>query len=835
MNLEKLIENIDMREQILAEWVLTRIKNLQATDPEKALRIEAQLFTAESICYMLDHFDSLFLIQLFKIISPSCQGFSKKSGNLNKMSAKWPEWKSREGRLATGIICKVDPDAAVGLLRDYCEFGTRRFTHPVRWKGVMEGVTYLPKAQKQDVASLLVDKCLEDDRDIKSFCEAHQTDVFKLAWESEHPQSKSLFRRLTILSVTSDSQRYSDNLVAILNIVGLGDIEYMILDDMIEEEIWPLDPDALKFYYDDAIPHLEISTAVDKIGECSYNHIHTFFKKYQNVIKENRIKNVILELLNDKKGMDRIRRKKQEAYFYNMILATLMASIRKTKFDLTGVSTDQAVRLVTLDIKTNPAQRTLTDFLKKQDKAEVVHSLINIYDEIMDSYYGDAHLVRLMGALQYDEFLELLTENLESDFDYEEIEIEPLPDTAEKALLQYRERAVDFLTTHFDSVEDEMAQYSALNIARKVGGDRGRLFVDKYFDAYWVLEKEFLLRTLEAFADEKYLKRLKPFVNKGQDLIDDAYLLISLLNQSQAEELQALSKQYKQKRKDQTDLMESALTDSSFGEAFFNSESKPYINAELECKNCHDRFIYRLDKVFISESAKPYIPQEIECLNCHKHADFEFTKRGVIAVAGELMLAKYRQEQGMEDLFADGPLQYIQPPVNGEDMDIEDAIDFHKRAIEKNPNDVNNYIGLGNFYQNLEQYSKAEQYYNQATSIEPSYIQAYFMSAKAADEAGDTEKAFNLLSQGIPYIREKSFKYNQGSGPVKRVFVRSYCEAYNDMRNRTGSDAPLLEIPTVAQNNTRQTQPYIRKKKIGRNEPCPCGSGKKYKKCCIDK
>ena len=24
-------------------------------------------------------------------------------------------------------------------------------------------------------------------------------------------------------------------------------------------------------------------------------------------------------------------------------------------------------------------------------------------------------------------------------------------------------------------------------------------------------------------------------------------------------------------------------------------------------------------------------------------------------------------------------------------------------------------------------------------------------------------------------------------------------------------------------------------KKIGRNDPCPCGSGLKYKKCCIDK
>lgn len=27
----------------------------------------------------------------------------------------------------------------------------------------------------------------------------------------------------------------------------------------------------------------------------------------------------------------------------------------------------------------------------------------------------------------------------------------------------------------------------------------------------------------------------------------------------------------------------------------------------------------------------------------------------------------------------------------------------------------------------------------------------------------------------------------------------------------------------------------IQKKKIGRNEMCPCGSGKKYKKCCLDK
>ena len=31
------------------------------------------------------------------------------------------------------------------------------------------------------------------------------------------------------------------------------------------------------------------------------------------------------------------------------------------------------------------------------------------------------------------------------------------------------------------------------------------------------------------------------------------------------------------------------------------------------------------------------------------------------------------------------------------------------------------------------------------------------------------------------------------------------------------------------------SKPFIKEKTPGRTDPCPCGSGKKYKKCCIDK
>ena len=31
---------------------------------------------------------------------------------------------------------------------------------------------------------------------------------------------------------------------------------------------------------------------------------------------------------------------------------------------------------------------------------------------------------------------------------------------------------------------------------------------------------------------------------------------------------------------------------------------------------------------------------------------------------------------------------------------------------------------------------------------------------------------------------------------------------------------------------SRERNTVVKKEKVGRNDPCPCGSGKKYKKCC---
>jgi uncharacterized protein YecA (UPF0149 family) len=45
-------------------------------------------------------------------------------------------------------------------------------------------------------------------------------------------------------------------------------------------------------------------------------------------------------------------------------------------------------------------------------------------------------------------------------------------------------------------------------------------------------------------------------------------------------------------------------------------------------------------------------------------------------------------------------------------------------------------------------------------------------------------------------------------------------------------DTPMSE---AAEAMTEKGHTYVADKEPGRNDPCPCGSGKKYKQCCIDK
>jgi hypothetical protein len=77
-----------------------------------------------------------------------------------------------------------------------------------------------------------------------------------------------------------------------------------------------------------------------------------------------------------------------------------------------------------------------------------------------------------------------------------------------------------------------------------------------------------------------------------------------------------------------------------------------------------------------------------------------------------------------------------------------------------------------------------------------------------------------------------------------RAFVPSLCRAFLEnlqQRGRIGNGLTLgryigaLKQPYLDASTSGAKKSPTRSGKPGRNDPCPCGSGKKYKKCCLPK
>ena len=74
-----------------------------------------------------------------------------------------------------------------------------------------------------------------------------------------------------------------------------------------------------------------------------------------------------------------------------------------------------------------------------------------------------------------------------------------------------------------------------------------------------------------------------------------------------------------------------------------------------------------------------------------------------------------------------------------------------------------------------------------------------------------------MYDEMLGNIREEVIKYILNVEPKSNVERKQVAKV-------TGASG--------ASDGTVQKKPVVKGEKVGRNDPCPCGSGKKYKKCC---
>lgn len=123
------------------------------------------------------------------------------------------------------------------------------------------------------------------------------------------------------------------------------------------------------------------------------------------------------------------------------------------------------------------------------------------------------------------------------------------------------------------------------------------------------------------------------------------------------------------------------------------------------------------------------------------------------------------------------------------------------------------------------------------------YLQGYLLTEEAWQEAYDFLASedfaevedehmalLSLLSAMADW--EQALNDNENPGRLKHSFPLLF-QTVNDGVARTHRLAMLLENNRMQFGTSEQT--FVRtEEKIGRNDPCHCGSGKKYKKCCLN-
>lgn len=149
------------------------------------------------------------------------------------------------------------------------------------------------------------------------------------------------------------------------------------------------------------------------------------------------------------------------------------------------------------------------------------------------------------------------------------------------------------------------------------------------------------------------------------------------------------------------------------------------------------------------------------------------------------------------------------------------------------------------FEEAVEIWKVLEKFLDEKREIAIAAPQIGILKKVALIKLGD--KVFKMLNPTIVAKRDEFIFKNEGCLSFPGVFkntiryksIEVQDESLGTFVTDIDSDGilPILFQHEIDHLNgvlffDRMQKPIKREKKIGRNEPCPCGSGKKYKKCC---
>ncbi len=272
------------------------------------------------------------------------------------------------------------------------------------------------------------------------------------------------------------------------------------------------------------------------------------------------------------------------------------------------------------------------------------------------------------------------------------------------------------------------------------------------------------------------------------------------------------------------------------------------VRLELRCTACgrerahiFPRVFYDLTTAKNKKKSKKYdpliIPQRVVCPKCGAVDQYELSGLGHIAIIASL-LAESAERTGktsseLSALPRNQRITLMQFTTRWGAMHPQEAIERYQREIARHPKDTSLRIGFASVLHTLGRLDEVEEQCRQVLALNNEHIDAWEILAQVAGQRGDIAQATDGWRNVLELAWTTMLPGAEREDLIERA-KNSLAQLSQGVIPEfgppvTGSSRPGSSYPSQPQSPAGPAPSAAAK--VGRNEPCPCGSGKKYKHC----
>jgi transposase-like protein len=235
----------------------------------------------------------------------------------------------------------------------------------------------------------------------------------------------------------------------------------------------------------------------------------------------------------------------------------------------------------------------------------------------------------------------------------------------------------------------------------------------------------------------------------------------------------------------------------------------------FKCNKCNNSFELEVKNATFGRDGNLSIEEEITCLNCGnlKKWEYSFPEEINKTAVGELYFEFMKKEHITKYMSSmrKNALKRYRP---GQMFNYKDA--FNQEALLNHTIDGKEYYMLDSYCVMPDCKCK---------DVTLNFVEKE--DGKAVKEAVFTL----MLNYEIKNIAQANDINEETAKNIVESFtpetINMFWERHKKLKEELNED-----VTRILQKYKRKI-PELPKLKIGRNDPCPCGSGKKYKKCCL--